>query len=135
MNRDRFEMLIDSYGGRISRWPEAERASALALLTQSPDLGRLLADAETFDSLLDACLAPEVGPDLILRVKQSALHKPRLAGRIALWWAGAGLVATGAVAGALIVSLAPSPSRYGWDGWIYDQSTAFSVANSIQAAR
>lgn len=59
MNLERFTAIVDAYGGSPSRWPDAERAAAIAFMKTSADAQRLAEEAESLDSLLDA---PETAP-------------------------------------------------------------------------
>jgi len=52
MNRKRLITIIDSYGADAARWPEAERAAALAELSRQPDAEALLAPAGSVDAAL-----------------------------------------------------------------------------------
>jgi hypothetical protein len=50
----RFKALMDSYGAKPERWPEAMRAEAEALLRISPEARQLLAAARELDEAIDA---------------------------------------------------------------------------------
>src|SRR5262245_47824403 len=64
MTLARFEELLDAYGGRPERWPDAERDAALALLERS-DVARARRDAAgALDALLDRM--PVVAPSAAL---------------------------------------------------------------------
>lgn len=107
MTPERFSELIAAYGGSPQRWPEDERAAALAFMAANPEQA-------------EAALAPAVGlDDLLSRYRVAAPEAP-LARRIvasaprALWrrtrliWQGAGLAGiglAGALAGALTVAV------------------------------
>ena len=45
MDAERFERLIEAYGGAPARWPDAERADALAYRDGSPEAASLCAAA------------------------------------------------------------------------------------------
>jgi hypothetical protein len=62
----RLNELLDAYGADPTRWPEAERAAAQALLARTPDLGAR-GDAERLDAAL-ARLHGEVPPAVVARV-------------------------------------------------------------------
>ena len=59
MNLDRFAALVDAYGASPARWPEGERAAAVALMKVSAEARRLAEEADHLDRLLDA---PETAP-------------------------------------------------------------------------
>lgn len=50
---DRFLELVDAYGAEPGRWPERERAGALALLATSPEARAACREAAKLDGLLD----------------------------------------------------------------------------------
>lgn len=81
MQLERFRDLVDAYGARPTRWPEAERASAVALLQGSAEAQALLREANRLDQVLDR--APKLEPS-------AALFGKVLAGRqdTAGWWRG-----------------------------------------------
>ena len=77
LDGERFAALIEAYGSRPNRWPEAERDAALALLASSSWARRLRDEAAALDALLDRATVPEVlGPEM------SAMLSPGLADRI-----------------------------------------------------
>lgn len=49
---DRFESLLEAYGGDFSRWPAGLVGEAAALVVQSPEARRRLAEAQALDRLL-----------------------------------------------------------------------------------
>jgi hypothetical protein len=53
MKLARFEALLSSYGARLQRWPEAERAAAHVLLETSTRAQQLLEAAAVLDDALD----------------------------------------------------------------------------------
>ena len=54
MNRERFEELVQAYGGEVSRWPEPERDAAALLMTAEPEFARtVLTQADELDAMLD----------------------------------------------------------------------------------
>lgn len=53
MNIDRFRRLAEAFGGDLSRWPEAERKAAGALLRADPAARRIIDDELALDALLD----------------------------------------------------------------------------------
>jgi hypothetical protein len=56
MDRSRFEAILEAYGARPERWPEAERAEAEAFARAHPELAPAVAEAERLDALLDSGL-------------------------------------------------------------------------------
>lgn len=51
----RFARILEAYGAEPRRWPEAERAAALAFLDARPELAKpMLEEARALDALLDA---------------------------------------------------------------------------------
>jgi hypothetical protein len=65
MTYERFEYLVDAYGGDLRRWPQAEREAARALRDADPRAAVLLREADGLDALLDA--APRPAPSHALR--------------------------------------------------------------------
>lgn len=53
MKPRRFRKLLGSYGANPERWPEDERAAAVALLAASSEARALRDQAETLDRMLD----------------------------------------------------------------------------------
>lgn len=53
MTPERFRELVDAYGGDPRRWPDAERAAALALAGEDARARAMLGEAKGLDSLLD----------------------------------------------------------------------------------
>jgi hypothetical protein len=68
MPPSRFEMLIDAYGAAVERWPEEERAAALALLARSPAARAARDAAARLDALLDVVPAEPPSAALAERV-------------------------------------------------------------------
>lgn len=101
MNTERFETLIAAYGAEPSRWPERERASALAFMARDKAVAeRLLFEARMIDAALDASPAPQVSHELRQRVLAMApRERPARQNVFGLGWmkAGAGLLAACAV--------------------------------------
>ena len=108
MDSERFEALIEAYGGRLERWPDADREAARAFARSSPEASRLLAEAERLDLALEAWVLPAPGAvlrDAIVRSapgRRGADPSPRWR---RLWWAGAGLAAAGVAGMAVGVNL------------------------------
>jgi len=69
----RLEALLDAYGGDAACWPDAERASALALIERDPEARTLHAAALA----LDAKLALSALPDAVsARLRARVLEIP-----------------------------------------------------------
>ncbi|WP_022661488.1 hypothetical protein [Paucidesulfovibrio longus] len=82
MTRNRLARILEAYGGNPSRWPEAERAAALALLESLPDAQQLREQALRLDLLLDA--SPETEPSPELRTAVLSARPRRSAPRFRL---------------------------------------------------
>lgn len=68
MRIERFRELLDAYGANPARWPQAERAGALALVATSAE-ARSLRDAEAaFDVLIDFADTAPVTAQLEARI-------------------------------------------------------------------
>lgn len=72
LDRARFEVLLDAYGADPERWPEAERAAALALLQRDPDARAMRAQAARIDALLGLAEPVEPSPALVARILAAA---------------------------------------------------------------
>jgi len=111
MDEIRLRQILDAYGARPERWPEAERAAARALLASSPAARAAQADAARLDALLDAAPAPPAPPaELAARIVAAARPRARV---VSLRRAAAVVVPLAAAAG-LVLWLqhrAPSPGR------------------------
>lgn len=68
----RLRELLDSYGGRAERWPDGERAAALALLAERPDLEDERRGAAALDGLLALAERPRASSALLGRLVESA---------------------------------------------------------------
>lgn len=68
MTRSRARQLLESYGSDPARWPEAERAAALALLAADASLDTLRKGEEELDKILIALDVEDVLDDLPRRV-------------------------------------------------------------------
>jgi anti-sigma-K factor RskA len=78
MDLKRFAAIVESYGARPERWPEADRAAAEALLRVSAEAQALLDAARPMDRLLDAVPTLAPTPDLRAAILASALRPPRV---------------------------------------------------------
>lgn len=105
MDEDRFERLLEAYGGDPARWPAAERALAMRYLAATSQAHRSRAEARRLDQVLAAWALDEASPALVARIA-AARPQPRAATRLSrrqLWLSGAGLAAAcavGVIAGA-----------------------------------
>jgi hypothetical protein len=85
MTAERFLALIEAYGADARRWPDAERAAALAFAEARPEVARAaLVEADAVDALLQEARAPAVSASLRDRVIASAAQaglKARREGR------------------------------------------------------
>jgi hypothetical protein len=73
----RFSELLDTCGSDPARFPEAERAAALALLERSPEARRLLRAAAALSDALDQLAVPEPSAALRRAVAEIPLRHPR----------------------------------------------------------
>ncbi|PKQ07552.1 MAG: hypothetical protein CVT72_02765 [Alphaproteobacteria bacterium HGW-Alphaproteobacteria-11] len=71
---ERLKEIVDAWGASPSRWPEAERRAAEALLAASSEARGLVAEAQSLDALLDA--APVEAPSAALMARLMAA-RPR----------------------------------------------------------
>jgi hypothetical protein len=104
MGLDRFAELLDAYGARPERWPDGERAAALALLARSAQARALRDRAARLDALLDRLPDVAPSPDLAARVLRAA---PRRRRRGPALWAAAALAAAAVLALWLVGARAP----------------------------
>lgn len=120
MTPARFAALLDAYGADPARWPEGERAAALAFLDADPAARQARADAARLDAVLDRAPVEPPSAALMDRVlaaappARPAPPQPRAlgpGGRIVGWLGalvpGAGAwQPTAALAAALVLGLA-----------------------------
>lgn len=113
MDLPRFTALCEAYGGDPARWPEGERAAALAMTAADPAAAQALADARALDETLEA--SRPVPPSAVLRDRiLASAPKPRPASGLRFGWGlraglGAGLAAAG-IAGVLVGSALTAPA-------------------------
>lgn len=103
LDMERFRMLADAYGARLSRWPPEEQEAAM-LSAALPDFAEILREAEGLDGILDGWKSVYPSAQLVGRTLQSGSQLGIDARRrFRIWWAGIGLAAalSGAVAGSL----------------------------------
>lgn len=114
MKAERFEALAEAHGGAIARWPAAEQDAAYAFLARDPATAdAALARARALDEALDLLSAPPVPAALRDRILAQA-PRPRAAGALRRWLAGAGIglglaaaTAAGVAAGVGLTAAAP----------------------------
>ena len=53
MDRERFNHLLEAYGGDFRRWPAADRAAAAVFAAQDADAATALKEAQALDGVLD----------------------------------------------------------------------------------
>jgi len=108
---ERFTEIVDAYGADPQRWPEAERAEALAFASAHPDAaGPILASAALLDRQLSLYTTEPAGARLERLILESAPR--RIASRGRTWWSrgmwhGAGFAAAGlagVVVGAIVMT-------------------------------
>jgi hypothetical protein len=87
MSRERFRQLVASFGSRLERWPESERALARELLEVSEEARELVQHAALLDTHFDAYELPPLAGSLERRIQEIPIRargarRPRLR---ALW--------------------------------------------------
>jgi hypothetical protein len=120
MDAVRFAALLDAYGADPARWPEDERAAALALLAESADARARQHDAATLDAALDAAPPAQPSDLLLARVlaaapgapaPRAAMPAPRRRRAGVVWrYAAVAAPLAAAAAVALWLTAAPQPS-------------------------
>jgi hypothetical protein len=75
MNMARLATILEAYGASTDRWPETERAAAMALLSRSPDAQALVEEAAQLDLLLKQLPAVETPSAILLERLMAA--RPR----------------------------------------------------------
>jgi hypothetical protein len=78
LDLERFRALTLAYGGRLERWPSAERDSARALCAESAEARALLsAEAGLDAALASAAPAPDLPPELWRRLNELPVRAPQ----------------------------------------------------------
>jgi len=80
-NFEQFEEKLLMYGADVRKWPKDIRSSGLKLLDRSPELQKLVADAERFEGVLKIRKYEEPSRDLADRIVAAALPKKKEAQR------------------------------------------------------
>jgi hypothetical protein len=105
---DRAAEIIAAYGGDAARWPDAERATALAVVAGDPALTAALAAARQLDGdMADWARRPVRGGDP-LAAAAVAMRRPRIFMR----WAAGGSIAASLAAAIVLLTparMAPTP--------------------------
>lgn len=122
MTRDTFEELLLRHGSDLSRWPEAERHAAEALLAGDRQARHALAEAARLDALVRLAVSPV--PDEALAARIAGVARAERAafalttGRIgALLAASLGLGGLGYAAASMLTGLiAPGGLATGFVG-------------------
>lgn len=104
MNSERALEIIAAYGADSARWPDAERAEALALTADDPHIAAALADAHGLDGLLGAWAQGAAPWDADIAAITGARRVTGGRFQVSRWVAGGALAA--AVAAGILV-LAP----------------------------
>jgi len=118
ISMERLKEMVDAWGASPSRWPEAERPAAEALVAASAEARRLVDEALHLDTLLDA--APVEAPSEALMARlmaarprpvadaPSVARAPRGAWRgliEAVWPYGSPAVPAGALAASIMLGI------------------------------
>jgi len=98
MTIERLRTLLEAYGARAERWPEDERAPALAFLASSAEAEALRRAAARLDAALDLLPAPEASADLMARVMARAPNAQRRSAHPWRWSIAAALPLAAAAA-------------------------------------
>lgn len=78
LDLERFRALSLAYGGRLERWPSAEREAAHALCRESAEARALLsAEAGLDAALASAAPAPDLPPELWRRLNELPARAPQ----------------------------------------------------------
>ena len=109
MDRQRFFTIVEAYGAEPRRWPAAEREAALAFARRDLQAAAALAEAGTFDAVLDANVPPQPSAATRRRILEAAPRRRRSALDLGWWISGAGLAAAG-VAGVVFGATLSAPA-------------------------
>ncbi len=109
---DRAAEIIAAYGGDPARWPDGERATALAVVAASPVLRAAQAEALALDAeVIRWATAPVAGGDVAAAAAAAGAARAAMRPSRSLWrWAGGTGIAAGIAAGLLLVVPHPRPS-------------------------
>ena len=135
MKLDRFAAIVEAYGGAPARWPEAERAAALAMMKVSPEAQRLAEEAEALDSLLDM---PETAPatrelqDRILAAAPGLSKRNRAVSRGSFSWAR--WIPAAAVVCSLVLGVVTGTQVPRWVGFDDDALALEAASRALTAS-
>jgi hypothetical protein len=126
MTLSELERLLEVYGSDRSRWPVAARASARQLVARVAAAGRLVAEAECLDRVLERAPMPTLAREAALaeRIVSAARRSPRMV-PVAVGGAAHQAASQGTPPGAAAV-----PASNGW----VTPRTAFGGAAGALAA-
>lgn len=87
MDRERFDQVLEAYGADSARWPEAERAEALAFIAAHPEVAQeALERARAIDALLAEAKSDTFDATLLqARIIKAARGRVGAANRRAIW--------------------------------------------------
>lgn len=106
--RERAAEIVAAYGGDAARWPDDERAGALAIVAADPALAAARHEAAAVDAMLrDWAQAPVAAGDSFTVAAAAMRH--RSVATVRRWMAGGG-VAAALGFGLLLVDPATSPT-------------------------
>ncbi|UDL89285.1 hypothetical protein LGH82_30160 [Mesorhizobium sp. PAMC28654] len=142
MTPERFAEIVEAYGSRPNRWPQAEREAALAFMNSHPEAVRALrAEASLLDGLLDSSVVAPASRELRQAILQAApalkvapfgtigraMPKPTLWQRAGFWGAGiVGIGLAGALAGAMTLAIVAPMIGQAYDEGDVHNLTAFN---------
>lgn len=90
MKLGRFQAILDAYGASPERWPERERANALALARSSVVAARALAEARALDAALNTLEYAEISAEptrlALLRTRIVAAALPGARNWLSEWF-------------------------------------------------
>lgn len=130
ISNNRVIQLLASYGARSTSWPAEERLAALALIEKSPELKKLLHDAQALDEAMavteyDEPPLPKANSQLVSRIVNQLPEQEPIRSKVNIFqpkpwfnserfgklWQHSGLLATGmAMTLLIIVLLQPQPA-------------------------
>ncbi len=110
----RLESVVDSYGSRPSRWPEAERDQLEALLRAQPRAREIVERAAPLDAILDQAAPTLATAELIGKLLSAAPSASRRQWRAVVWpfgpiWQPLGGLAAAALLSVVLTLMIPLP--------------------------
>lgn len=137
MTPERLAGILDTYGAKPARWPDAERAAALQRLTVDAAATQRLRDEALLDVLLDCSTVPAPDAAMIQRATAAFRQHHGLA-ILRKWWVGCTLASAalaGAVAGTLVIAVAmPRFEDQQLLEWVDAQPTLFTPVDIGEGA-